>query len=224
MDNKRILFIVTSADRIGPNNLETGYYFSEVSHPYLVFTANGHHVDFASIKGGEPPMVAFDESDTSNVIFRDSDGFARLNQSAPLADTDSAKFDAVYFPGGHGPMVDMVDNPVVKQAIARAYEEGGVIGAVCHGPAALLGVTLSDGSSLLEGRKVSSFSREEEEQTYGVENVPFILDEALKREGVTYLSDPPLEPHVVTDGRLVTGQNPASAVGLAAAMLEAMNI
>lgn len=224
METKRILFVITSADRIGPNNRATGYYFPEVSHVYLALVADGHHVEFASMKGGEPPMVAFEESDLANVIFRNSEGFARMNRSCRLEDLDTSVFDAVYFPGGHGPMIDMVDDPVVKQTIAQTYEAGGVIGAVCHGPAALLGVTLSDGSPFLKGKKFSSFSREEEEQTYGIENVPFILDEALKREGVTYLSAPPLEPHVVTDGRLVTGQNPASAVGLATAMLRAMDL
>lgn len=221
MRHQRILFILTSADRIGPKALPTGYYFPEVAHAYLVFAADGHRVAFASVRGGEPPMEGFDESDSSSVIFRKSESFVRLNQSARLADIDPTEFDAIYFPGGHGPMVDLVDEPVVKRAILAVHQAGGVIGAVCHGPAALLGVAMPDGTPFLKGRRVTAFSSDEEREMYDMENVPFVLDEAMKREGARYTYAPVLEEHVVTDGRLVTGQNPASSIGVARAMLVA---
>jgi len=160
MKTKRILCIVTSADRIGPKNLPTGYYFPEVAHAHLVFAADGHEVEFASIKGGEPPMEGYDGTDLANVIFRESAAFGRLNNSHRLGDLDISEFDGVYFPGGHGPMVDLFREEVVKEAIRTSDANGRVIGAVCHGPAALLGVTMSNGGTFLSGRRIAAFTRE----------------------------------------------------------------
>ena len=216
---KKILFIVTSTSKIGPHQRPTGYEFSEVARPYLTFTANGHRVDFASLLGGTPPEEGFDASDSASAIFRQSSGFRRLEESVRLADVDPQRYDAIFFPGGLGPMVDMVDDPVVKKAIADTYERGGVVGAVCHGPVALLDVGLSDGSSLLDGKKVASFTGAEEEG-HSVDDVPFLLDEALVEQGAQHTFADPFDPHVVVDERLVTGQNPASAAGVAAAMID----
>ncbi len=214
----RILFVVTSAAHVGPRGRETGYEFSEVARPFLVFAASGFDVDFASVHGGVPPEDGYDEADSASAIFRKSTAFRRLNASATLGDVDFRGYDGVFFPGGLGPMVDLVEEPALKAAISSAYEAGKVLGAVCHGPAALLGVRLGDESLLLEGRSVTSFTEAEEEGD-SRDDVPFLLDAAMKAEGALHTHARPFECHVVVDGRLVTGQNPASAIGVAQAMI-----
>ncbi|GMT48763.1 MAG: glutamine amidotransferase [bacterium] len=218
-DSKRILFIVTSVDHIGPNNSETGYEFSEVAQPYLTFTADGYQVDFASPKGGRPPEDGYNERDSSSVIFRNSTGFKGLNESLRLADVEWNKYDAIFFPGGLGPMADLMDEPLVKKAITEVYESGRVVGAVCHGPVALMNVTMSDESNFLHGKEVAAFT-EAEEEGHSKDDVPFMLDAAVSQQGAKHTCANPFEPHVVVDGRLVTGQNPASASGVASAMID----
>lgn len=215
---KSILFVVTSTDRIGPHNRATGYEFSEVAHPYLVFLAEGHSVDFASLEGGTPPESGFDPGDSGSAIFRQSSGFRRLQRSLALADVEVEPYDAIFFPGGLGPMVDMVDSSQVKTAVAAIVEKGAIVGAVCHGPVALLGVTLSDGTPFLAGRRVAAFTAAEE-KGHSEDDVPFLLDRALVEQGARHCHTGPFEAHVEVDGTLVTGQNPASAAPVASAML-----
>ena len=220
---KRILIVVTSTETIGPNNRDSGYEFSEVAHPYLVFTSNGYEVEFASIRGGRPPEDGFNAADPASVIFRRSDGFGELNSSMRLSDVNVDLYGAVFFPGGLGPMVDMLDDPIVKKTIARFYETDRVVGAVCHGPVALLNVKLSNGKLLLEGRRVAGFTTAEE-IGHSEHDVPFMLDDALANEGAIHTNADPFDEHVVVDGVLVTGQNPASAVGVAQSMIQAIYI
>ncbi|HED65228.1 MAG TPA: type 1 glutamine amidotransferase domain-containing protein [Planctomycetes bacterium] len=215
----RILFVVTNVGRIGPRDRPTGYEFSEVAHPFLVFAAEGIAVDFASPLGGSPPEDGFDPSDSASVLFRESAAFRRLNRSLRLADVVLERYDAVFFPGGLGPMVDLYRDPGVKAAVAHMHELGRVVGAVCHGPVALLDVRLPDGSNFLQGRRVAAFTSAEEEG-HSLEDVPFLLDAALVRQGARHSGGSPFEAHVVVDGNLVTGQNPASARGVARAMVE----
>ena len=218
---KKVLFIVTSTGSIGPNTRSSGYEFSEVAHPYLVFTANGDQVDFASMKGGRPPEDGFNINDPASVIFKASHGFEKLNESSRLDHVDLDQYDAVFFPGGLGPMVDMVHDPVVKDVIARFYETNKVVGAVCHGPAALLNVKLSDGSSLLKGKRVAAFTTAEE-IGHSEHDVPFMLDAELAKQGAIHSSAGPFEKYVVVDGLLITGQNPASAEGVAREMASSL--
>lgn len=219
--DKRVLFIVTSASRIGPHDRKTGYEFSEVAHPYLAFVAGGFTVDFCSPAGGVTPEDGYDSADRASSIFRESAGFERLNASQPIADVALDDYDAIFFPGGLGPMVDLLDDPHTKQLIARAHESGRVIGAVCHGPVALLNTTLSDGSEFLAGRTVTGFTAAEE-RGHSERDVPFMLDAALTAHGARHTHAAPFEPQVVVDRRLVTGQNPASAAGVATAMISLM--
>jgi len=219
---KRILFIVTSTETIGSNHRPSGYEFSEVAHPYLVFTANGHEVDFASIKGGRPPEDGFNSEDPASVIFRDSTGFSNLNESKKLNQVDLDAYDAVFFPGGLGPMDDMLHDPIVKKTIAYFYVMDRVVGAVCHGPVALLNVKLSDGTKLLDGKQVAAFTTEEE-IGHSEHDVPFMLDAEMMKQGAIHTHANPFERHVVVDGLLITGQNPASAAGVAQEMVSAMS-
>jgi putative intracellular protease/amidase len=217
-DEQHVLFVVTSRAEIGPRRRPTGCEFSEVAHPYLAFVDAGFAVDFASPSGGRPPEDGYDATDAASAIFRHGPGFADLNASARPAEVAGHRYAAIFFPGGLGPMVDVHADPVVQRLVAGAAEAGKVVGAVCHGPVALLGVDLSEGRSFLTGRRVTGFTTAEEEG-HSKDDVPFMLDEALGAAGALHGAAAPFQPHVVTDGRLVTGQTPASAAGVALAMI-----
>ena len=218
---KHILFIVTSTNVTGTGKHKAGYEFSEIADPYFEFINKGYTVDFASILGGEPPFVGYDSSQKASKKFKESNGFKRLSFSHKLSDVNIEAYDAIFFPGGLGLMTDMVDNPLVKEIIKEVYESGRVVGAVCHGPTALLNVTLSDGNNLLKGKKINSFTKaEEEEDNHSLGDViPFMLDEELIKQGAVFSNVKPFESYVVTDGNLITGQNPASASTVAEKMI-----
>lgn len=216
---KHVLFAITSAGRIGPNDRPTGYFFSEVAHPWSAFERAGIAVEFASIEGAAPPHDGYDDSDEIQRAFRHDPAFRRLENSRRLAEVDVTAYDAVVVPGGLGPMVDMAEQPELERLLGRAYDAGRVVGAVCHGPVALLGVTLEGGRSLLQGRRVTGFSNAEEEG-YAEADVPFMLQSALEQAGASFSAAEPWQSHVVVDERLVTGQNPASAGPMAEAIIE----
>ena len=222
---KHILFIVTSMNVTGTGNHKAGYEFSEIADPYFEFINKGYTVDFASILGGEPPFVGYDSSQMTSKKFKESNGFKRLNFSHKLSHVNIDAYDAIFFPGGLGLMTDMVDNPLVKEIIKEVYESDRVVGAVCHGPAALLNVTLSDGKNLLKGKKINSFTKEEEVEDNHLlgDVIPFMLDEELIKQGAVFSNAKPFESYVVTDGNLVTGQNPASASVVAIRMMELLS-
>ena len=159
---KHILFIVTSTNKTGTEQHPAGYEFSEIADPYWEFTKKGYTVDFASIKGGQPPFVGYDDSQPSSKSFRASSGFKRLNFSHALSNINADAYNGIFFPGGLGLMTDMLNHPLVKKVIKETYENEKVIGAVCHGPAALLNVRLSDGRFLVDGKAINSFTQEEE--------------------------------------------------------------
>ncbi|GAA4886750.1 type 1 glutamine amidotransferase domain-containing protein [Flaviramulus aquimarinus] len=219
---KHILFIVTSTNKTGTGQHNAGYEFSEIADPYFEFINKGYTVDFASILGGKPPFVGYDSSQNLSKKFKEGNGFKRLNFSHKLSDIDTTSYDAIFFPGGLGLMTDMVDNPLVKETIKQVYESGRIVGAVCHGPTAMLNVTLSDGSNLLEGKNINSFTKaEEEEDNHTLRDViPFMLDEELKKQGAIFSHTKPFESYVKIDGNIVTGQNPASAGGVAVEMIK----
>ena len=218
---KHVLFILTNAAEIGPNKRKTGYFFPEVAHPVEVFEHAGVAVEYASPLGGAIPEDGYDENDPSQLAFRNSAAIRRLNHSRKLSDVDVLDYDAIFFPGGLGPMVDIASDPEVKRAVARAWGGGKIVAAVCHGPAAFLGVKLEDGSALVSGRKLTSFSNAEE-AGYAQADVPFNLEDALKAEGAEYSSAAVWQEKVVVDGRLMTGQNPASGAPLAKEIVAAL--
>lgn len=211
---QHVLFIVTNAAVIGPHNRKTGFFFAEVAHPFEVLDGAGIAVEFASPAGGWTPYDAFDEKDAAQKAFFESKAFRRLNRSRRLSELDAADYDAILIPGGLGPMVDIQRNAEVKNAVVRAWSTGKMVTAVCHGPCALLGVDLGDGTPFVRGRKLTAFSKKEEHD-YAREDVPYELEDALRAEGADYSSTVNWQPHVVVDGRLITGQNPASAGPLA---------
>jgi len=219
---KHILFVITSTNTTGTGKHKAGYEFSEIADPYFEFVKKEYTIDFASVLGGSPPFVGYDLSHVASKIFIESNGFKRLNFSHKLNVVDIDSYDAIFFPGGLGLMTDMTNNPLVKEIIKNVYERDKVIGAVCHGPAALLNVKLSDGSNLLQGKKINSFTQAEEEEDNHIlgDVIPFMLDETLIKQGAVFSHAEPFKPFVINDGNLVTGQNPASASGVALKMID----
>jgi len=218
---KHVLFILTNAAEIGPNKRKTGYFFPEVAHPVEVFDEAGIAVEYASPLGGNPPFDGFDANDPSQVAFSQSAAIRRMAHSRKLSEVDVLDYDAIFFPGGLGPMVDIATDPDVKAAVLRAWNGGKIVAAVCHGPAALLGVTLEDGTPLLRGRRLTAFSNAEEDG-YAKADVPFLLEDALRAGGAAYAGAAPWQTKLVVDGRLITGQNPASGAPLAQELVKAL--
>ncbi len=218
---QHVLFIATNAAVIGPKNRKTGFFFPEIAHPFEVLDAAGVAVEFASPAGGWAPYDAYDEKDSAQKAFFESKAFRRLHRSRKLSEVDAADYDAILVPGGLGPMVDIQRNAEVQRAIVRAWTTGKLVTAVCHGPCALLGVDLGDGKPFVQGKKLTSFSKAEE-YDYAREDVPYELEDALRAEGAEYSSAANWQPHVVVDGRLITGQNPASAGELGKKLVAAL--
>lgn len=213
----RILFVLTSNSRLGDTGRETGYWLAEAAHPWRAFHDAGFEVDLASIAGGRPPVEGVDLDDPDQAAFLEEPA---LDTTAVLADVDPAQYDAVLYVGGHGSMWDFPGNPDIARIGTAIWGAGGPIGAVCHGPAGLLDITQPDGTPLLDGKQVTSFSNAEEREISLDVVVPFLLQDALTERGATHTDNGIFQPRVVVDGRLVTGQNPPSAAGVAAAMID----
>ena len=216
---KKILIGLTShGDLAGLR--PTGYYLPEVAHPWRVFTDAGYTVDLASTAGGEPPVDGADLTDPVQRAFTDDPTMAAKARSTPtFAGIDGGDYDAVLFAGGHGTMWDFPADPALARLAREVYEDGGVVAAVCHGPAALVGVILSDGRPLVAGKHVAAFTNAEEAAVGLAGVVPFLLQTRLEQLGAAHTAAPDFQAHVVADHRLVTGQNPASATGVAQAVL-----
>lgn len=202
-----ILLALTSHDDLGGLR-PTGFYVSEAAHPWRVFRNAGLDVDLVSVRGGRPPMDGFDGDDLTQREFVHLPDLAVTRQAAEV---DAVGYDAIFYVGGHGTMWDFPDNADLARLGRDIYEAGGVVAAVCHGPAALLGLTLSDGTYLVDGKEVSAFTNTEEDAVHLTGVVPFLLQTALENRGAKHVAAPNFECQVSVSDRLVTGQNPASA-------------
>lgn len=221
MRPRYILFVVTNTAVIGPHKRPTGFFFPEIAHPFDVLDSAGFAVEFSSPLGGKPHEDGYDGKDNVQVDFRESVAYRRLAHSRKLSEVDVLDYDAIFFPGGLGPMADIATDPDVKRAVIRAWNGGKIVSAVCHGPVAFLGATLDDGTPFVRGHKLTSFSTAEEDG-YARADVPFDLESALRDAGATHTSAPPWQPHLIVDGRLITGQNPASGHAVGEAIVEAL--
>ena len=214
-----VLFVLTSHGTKGSTGKPTGYYLGEVTHPLAELEAAGIAAEFASIQGGEPPVDGLDLNDAINARYWNDTTFRNaVHQTQRLGDIDPSQHSAIFFAGGHGTMWDFPDSAAVSHVTRAIYEAGGVVGAVCHGPAALVNVKLSDGAYLVAGKDVSAFTDSEERAVQLDQVVPFLLASTLVQRGATHRPAPDWTANVVVDGRLVTGQNPQSATGVGAAM------
>jgi uncharacterized protein (TIGR02246 family) len=223
MHPNKILIALTSHAELGSTGRSTGFYVSETAHPWKVFTDAGYTVDLVSVRGGQPPRDGEDRDDPTQRAFLDDPRMAaQLIATRSPAQVDAADYRALLFAGGHGTMWDFPGSQRLASLARDIYERGGVVGAVCHGPAGLVNVVLSDGRRLVDGRAVASFTNDEEQAVGLTDVVPFALQTRLEELGAKHSAAPNFQPWVVRDGRLVTGQNPASAAGVAAEMLAAM--
>lgn len=221
MTGKKVLIVLTSHDTLGDTGKETGFYLPEVTHPLHAFTQAGLTVDFVSPKGGKAPMVGVDLEDPLNKSFLDdSEQVARVENTLDPAQIDPAEYSAIFYAGGHGTMWDFADNQELAAIAAAIYEAGGIVGAVCHGPAALVNIKLSDGEYLVANKTVAAFTNEEEAAVGLTDIVPFLLEAKLIERGANFTKVPNFQAHVVACDRLVTGQNPASAAGVGQKMVE----
>lgn len=220
--NEKILIVVSSLDKKTPDQVG-GFWFPELTHPIEVFDQAGLDYDIASPQGGLAPFDGFDLKDHASLAFWTSATHRnKLGHTIKLADVDASKYAAILLVGGHGPMWDFVSNPELITLIRTMYEHQAVVSAVCHGPAGLVNVKLSNGEPLLKGRRVTGFTAEEELARKYDKIVPFELEAALKTAGATFEEAPIFENKVVIDGRLITGQNPASAKAVGEAVAAAL--
>ena len=220
-----ILMVLTSHDQLGDTGQKTGFWLEEFTAPYYVLKDAGAAITLASPKGGQPPLDP--KSDlpenltASTRRFRaDKAAQAELATTKKLAAVSAADFDAVFYPGGHGPMWEMPDNAisiVLIEAFAKADKP---VAAVCHAPAALVNVRGKDGQYLVKGKRVTGFTDAEEQAVGLTEVVPFLLEDRLKERGGAYSKGDNWAPYVQVDGNLVTGQNPASSGPAAKALLK----
>ena len=220
----KILFVLTSHDRLGDTGHKTGFWLEEFAAPYYVFKDAGAAITLASPAGGQPPLdPKSDEPDAQTAAterFRqDVQAQAALAATVPLAQVDAAAFDAVFYPGGHGSLWDLANDPA-SIALLEAFERAGKpLGLVCHAPGALVKVRAANGQPLVAGRRVTGFTNSEEAAVGLSAVVPFLIEDEFIRLGGHYQKGPDWQAHVVTDGRLVTGQNPGSSEGVAQALL-----
>jgi putative intracellular protease/amidase len=224
MSSKKVLIVLTSHDTLGDTGKETGFYLPEVTHPLDVFTRAGLMVDFVSPKGGKAPMTGIDLADPLNKAFLDnSELVSRVENTLNPAQIDPAEYSAIFYAGGHGTMWDFPDDARLAAIAAAIYEAGGIVGAVCHGPAALVNIKLSNGEYLVANKTVSAFTNEEEAAVGLTEIVPFLLESRLIDRGANFTKVPNFQVSVVESDRLVTGQNPASAAGVGEQMVKLLN-
>ena len=211
---KKILCVVTSNNVKGATGIPTGFWLSELTPPMAKFEAAGYETVIASIKGGKPPIdpVSLNFDDAVNKKFWDDEKFQnKLANSLKLDEVDAKDYAAIFFAGGHGVMWDFADSAAIDKVTREIYEKGGVVSAVCHGPAALVNVKLSNGEYLVSGKNLTAFTNSEEDEAQGTAIVPFMLETELKNHGAKHHAAANWSNNVVVDGRLVTGQNPASA-------------
>ena len=221
----RILAVVSSTERGGPGMKRAGYELTELARAYYVFQANGYDVDIASPEGDKPPerIDLDDMGDADYAFLNDGTAQAKVTSSIPLSRVDASLYAAVYFVGGKGAMYDLPGNPDVSRIVNNIAARG-VVGAVCHGPAALLGVKLANGTPFVAGRRMTGFTNEEElflmkdaRTRFG-----FLLEERALAQGARFVAGPKYLANTVVDARLVTGQNAWSTWAVAEAMITAL--
>jgi len=225
----KILMILTSQATMGDNPRPTGVWFEELSTPYYAFTDAGAHVDIASVKGGvipvDPHSIQAGEGNPPSVnrFQQDKTAMGKLMQSMSINGVVVDGYDAIFLPGGHGTMWDLPQSAELAALLSKAWGQGKVLGAVCHGPAGLVQVKDETGQPLVAGRHLAGFTNTEEDAAGLSHVVPFLLESRLRGLGAIYQRGPDFQPYAVRDGRLVTGQNPASSELAARLTLEAIS-
>lgn len=211
-----ILMVLTSHDTLGNTNQKTGFWIDEFAAPYFVFTDAGANVTIASPKGGQPPVDPKSEAPDAQTedtrrFYKDDVAIDKVAHSLLISAVKHTDYDAVFYPGGHGPLWDLANDKDSIALIEDFYNLQKPIGFVCHGPAALINVKAMNGKPLVEGKHLTGFSNEEEAAVQLTEVVPFLLEDALIELGAYYSDGKIWESYTKQDGLLITGQNPASS-------------
>jgi putative intracellular protease/amidase len=223
MSTQRVLFVLTSHDTLGNTGKETGFYLPEVTHPYEAFEKAGIEVEFVSPKGGKAPMIGIDLKDPSNQAFLDNAAkMAKVENTLTPDAIDANRYGGIFYAGGHGTMWDFPEHQTLATIAAQIYENGGVVGAVCHGPAGLVPIRLGTGQMLVAGKTVAGFTNSEEVAVGLADVVPFLLADKLTELGAIHTQADNFQAHVEVSDRVVTGQNPASARGVGEQMVALM--
>jgi len=220
----KILMVLTSHDTLGDTGRKTGFWLEEFAAPYYVFKDAGADITLASPKGGQPPIdpSSDDEgaqTDDTRRFKADPQAQAQLATTLTLADVTEAGFDAIFYPGGHGPLWDLAEDADSKRLIEAFAAADRPVGAVCHAPAVFRHTLGADGKPLVNGRRVTGFTNTEEAAVGLTDIVPFLVEDMLKANGGTYEKGADWASFVLRDGKLVTGQNPASSVKVAEELL-----
>lgn len=219
----KILFVVTSHGELGDSGRKTGYFLSEVTHPWSVL-GDRFKIDVVSPKGGRPPVDGFNLDDPINRKFWDNPEWQEIMSTTKTPDQiNPDDYLAIFYAGGHGAMFDFPENKQLAEIASKIYEKGGIVAAVCHGPAGLINITLQDETNLIKGKKFDCFTNAEEDANGTAKYMPFLLQTALEEKGGLFDGAKPWSDHVVKDGRLITGQNPQSALDLGKQLLSSLS-
>ena len=220
----RILFVLTSHDQLGETGEKTGFWIEEFAAPYYLFADAGAEIVLASPKGGQPPVdpksaLPDFQTDATRRFDEDVELQAKLMNTLKLTDVTADSFEAIFYPGGHGPLWDLTDNQESIRLIEAFWQQSKPVSAVCHAPCVLLNARGLDGEFLVKDRTVTSFSNSEEEAVGLAAVVPFLLEDELKQRGGQYSKTADWSVHCVKDDQLITGQNPASSEAVAQAVV-----
>lgn len=220
----KILMVLTSHDQLGNTGKKTGFWLEEFAAPYYAFKDAGADITLVSPKGGQPPLdPKSDEPDSQTDATRrfkaDAAAQAALAHTGKLSDVSASGFDALFYPGGHGPLWDLAEDADSIRLIEAMVGAGKTVSAVCHAPGVLRHVKAADGSPLVKGKNVTGFTNTEEAAVQLTDVVPFLVEDMLVKNGGSYSKGADWQPYVVTDGKLITGQNPASSEPAALAVL-----
>jgi putative intracellular protease/amidase len=221
----KILMVLTSHHQLGNTGLTTGFWFEELAAPYYVFKDAGAEITLASPAGGLPPIDPKSQQPDAQTpaterFSQDQQARDKLAQTVRLNTVDASQFDAIFYPGGHGPLWDLVNDPDSIRLIETSIHTNIPIGFVCHAPSALVKAKTTDGHPIVAGRQVTGFSRSEEQAAGLIDVVPFLIEDEFIKQGASYQRAADWQPFAITDGKLVTGQNPASSELTAQAVLE----
>jgi putative intracellular protease/amidase len=228
LKNKKVLIVVTSTGEVKSTDAKTGLWIEEFATPYYLLKEKGVDVTIASPKGGKSPIdprstLPDFRTDAVKRFLGDTEAQDALNHTVPLIDVHAKDYDAVFYSGGHGPMWDLPDNRYSIRLIESLYNSGKPIAFVCHGPVALKNVKTKDGSLLIKGKKVAGYANTEEDAGKTRGFVPFLLEDMLRAAGANYVKGPDWHPFAVSDGQLITGQNPASAAVVTEKLITALS-
>ena len=226
---KKILMVLTSHDKLGDTGQKTGFWLEEFAAPYYVFKDAGVEVTLASPLGGQPPLdpksdAPDSQTEATHRFKADVAAQAQLANTQPLDAVDASRFDAVFYPGGHGPLWDLAEDKASIALIETMLRAGKPVAAVCHAPAALRHPKTPEGESVVAGKSVTGFTNTEEAAVQLTNVVPFLVEDMLSENGGNYSKAADWQPFVITDGLLITGQNPASSAPAARALLKALGI